>query len=160
MNNTVNNVVIMGKNTYFSLPNNVRPLKNRLNIVLTNNHELLLNENSNNNVIFTNYDNIYNYLISNREIINKTYTYLNENFKIFFIGGKKIYEQFIPLCNKVWVTQIKKDYFCDLFLNYDFLKDFKEPKIIDEDQELKIVLYEKMLITPFNISNIDFKPYN
>ena len=27
---TINNVVIMGKNTYFSLPDEVKPLKNRL----------------------------------------------------------------------------------------------------------------------------------
>lgn len=36
MNKTKKNVVIMGKNTYFSLPEQNRPLKNRLNIVLTN----------------------------------------------------------------------------------------------------------------------------
>ena len=34
-NQTKNNVVIMGKNTYFSIPKEKRPLKNRLNIVLT-----------------------------------------------------------------------------------------------------------------------------
>jgi dihydrofolate reductase len=33
MNMTKNNVVIMGRNTYFSLPK--RPLKDRLNIILT-----------------------------------------------------------------------------------------------------------------------------
>ena len=32
---TKNNIVIMGRSTYFSLPKNIRPLKNRLNIVLT-----------------------------------------------------------------------------------------------------------------------------
>jgi dihydrofolate reductase len=34
-NKTKNNIVIMGKNTFFSLPIEHRPLKNRLNIVLT-----------------------------------------------------------------------------------------------------------------------------
>jgi dihydrofolate reductase len=38
MNKTKNNVVIMGKNTYFSLPIEHRPLSNRLNIVLTTEH--------------------------------------------------------------------------------------------------------------------------
>ncbi len=38
-NKTKNNIVIMGKNTYFSLPERFRPLKLRLNIVLTNNPE-------------------------------------------------------------------------------------------------------------------------
>lgn len=35
LDKTKHNVVIMGKNTYFSLP--CRPLKNRLNVVLTSN---------------------------------------------------------------------------------------------------------------------------
>jgi dihydrofolate reductase len=145
MNKTINNVVIMGKNTYFSLPDNVRPLKNRLNIVLTSNPDHLINEKLDSNVVFTNYEKTYYALNSNRDKIIKTHTYLNKNFKIFFIGGKKIYEQFIPLCDKVWVTQIKKDYFCDLFLHYDFSNEFKEPQIIDEDHELKICLYEKKI---------------
>ena len=34
MNKTKNHIVIMGKNTYFSLPKENRPLKNRFNIVL------------------------------------------------------------------------------------------------------------------------------
>ena len=34
-NKTKCNVVIMGRNTYFSIPNDKRPLKNRLNIILT-----------------------------------------------------------------------------------------------------------------------------
>ena len=57
-----------------------------------------------------------------------------------------IYEQFIPLCEKVWVTQIKKDYSCDLFMDNPFSdsKQFKEPQIIEEDEELKIILYEKI----------------
>ena len=66
-------------------------------------------------------------------------------FKIYIIGGKNIYEQFIPLCERVWVTRIKKDYSCDLFLDYDFSKQFKE-NIVDEDDELIIYEYMKKVI--------------
>jgi dihydrofolate reductase len=34
INKTINNIVIMGKNTFFSIPKQHRPLKNRFNIVL------------------------------------------------------------------------------------------------------------------------------
>jgi dihydrofolate reductase len=140
------NVVIMGRSTYFSLPDNVRPLKHRLNIVLTSNPQKFLNLNDGNkNVIFTNYDNIYNNILNYREKFIEKYSFLSMNFKIFFIGGKKIYEQFIPLCQKVWVTQIKKNYSCDLEFNYDYSKQFKEPILIEDDDELKIILYEKIL---------------
>lgn len=146
-NKTKNNVVIMGRNTYFSLPDEVKPLKNRLNIVLTSNPEQFFNlDDGIRNVIFTNNDNIHNSILNYRENYLKKYPFLSSEFKIFFIGGKKIYEQFIPLCEKVWVTQIKKDYSCDLFMDNPFSdsKQFKEPQIIEEDEELKITLYEKI----------------
>ena len=60
-NKTKNSVVIMGRTTYFSLPDNVRPLKNRLNIVLTSKPEQFLDlEDGIENVIFTNNDKIHN----------------------------------------------------------------------------------------------------
>jgi len=55
MNKTKNNVVIMGKNTYFSLPIEHRPLRNRLNIVLTTEH--LISESP--DLIITNYSAIH-----------------------------------------------------------------------------------------------------
>jgi dihydrofolate reductase len=144
-NKTKNNVVIMGRNTYFSLPDEVKPLKNRLNIVLTSQPDKFLDLNDGNeNVIFTNNDKIHNAILNYREIYLKKYSFLSSNFKIFFIGGKKIYEQFIPLCEKVWVTQIKKNYSCDLEFKYDYTKQFKEQQLIEEDDELKFFLYEKI----------------
>lgn len=144
MNKTKNNIVIMGKNTYFSLPEKARPLKDRLNIVLTSKpSEYLHMQSCFNNVVFTDYDRIYNALIGERSEVVKSHPYLNANFKIYFIGGKQVYERFIPICDKVWVTIIKKDFNCDLKFNYNFSRQFKEPKIIDEDQELQICLYEK-----------------
>ena len=92
------------------------------------------------NVIFTNNDNIHHSILNYREKYLKMFPFLISDFKIFFIGGKKVYEQFIPLCEKVWVTQLKKDYDCDLFMNTYYSK---EPSIIEEDDELQIILYEK-----------------
>jgi dihydrofolate reductase len=141
-NKTMNNIVIMGKNTYFSLPKNYRPLKNRLNIVLTSNPENYIDEIKNiNNVLFTDNDKIYNLILSNREKYLNSYPFLSTDFKIFIIGGKKIYEQFIPLCECVWMTKLNQDYMCDLFLNYDFSKQFEEPETVDENEELTIYKY-------------------
>jgi dihydrofolate reductase len=68
---------------------------------------------------------------------------LSREFKIFFIGGKTIYEQFIPLCDTVWITQIKGDYECDLFIDYDYSKQFKGA-ILEEDNELIITEYKRV----------------
>ena len=145
-NITKRNIVIMGKNTYFSLPNEYRPLKNRLNIVYTSEPQIyLFNENYNkyDNLIFTNNDKIYLDIMENKERYIDIYPSLNSNFKIIFIGGKKIYENYIHLCKNVWVTNFKQNFMCDLFLNYDFEKQFKG-KIVEEDDELSIIKYEKV----------------
>lgn len=145
---TKNNVVIMGKNTYFSLPDNSRPLRDRLNIVLTNKPNLFLNEDyeenknyvKNNEVIFTNNINIHSAILKNRENFCKLYPALNSDFKIFIIGGKQIYDHYIPLCEVVWVTRIKNCYSCDLIFDIDLEKQFKEVSK-EEDNEISISKY-------------------
>jgi dihydrofolate reductase len=147
MHKTINNVVIMGKNTFFSIPKEHRPLKNRLNIVLTNDYKLWGdiyedNDDFNNNVIITDNSNIYQDILNNRNKYNEIHSCLKKDFSVFIIGGKSIYNQFIPLCNKVWVTYIKHDYNCDLFMEYDYSNEYTF-KIYKEDDELKIVEYTK-----------------
>jgi dihydrofolate reductase len=139
---TTGNIVIMGKNTYFSIPEERRPLKNRLNIVLTTQLHLY-QDISNSNVIFTNDDSIYNDFLENPEKYRNVFPFLQENFKVFVIGGKQIYEKLIPSCHTIWLTQIKKDYNCDLFLKNEY--NFNRKMIvteIDNDDELIIYKYE------------------
>ena len=141
MNKTKNNIVIMGKNTYFSIPKEHRPLKNRLNIVLTSTPHLYKNEEG--NTLFTNNNTIHQVILNNKNNYYEMYDFLNKDFKIFFIGGKTIYNQFIPLCNTVWVTYIKHNYDCDLFIDYDYSKQFTE-ELYKEDDELKIIKYTRI----------------
>lgn len=140
-NTTKGNIVIMGKNTFFSLPENCRPLKNRLNIVLTTNPEVYSNDEKYknlDNLIFTSDQNIYKEILQNKE---KYTCSLNPDFKIIIIGGKQIYEMFFPLCETVWVTRIKKDYQCDLIIDYDFSKQLKDREVVKDDDELIITKY-------------------
>jgi dihydrofolate reductase len=143
-NITKGNIVIMGKNTFFSLPEKYRPLPNRVNIVLTSKPvEYLYDEKYKNkyDLIFTNNENIHNEIMNNPIKYNELYPFLNQNFKIIIIGGKQIYEKYLPLCKTVWVTRIKNEHQCDLFLDYDFEKQFKENEVYKEDNELIIVKY-------------------
>jgi dihydrofolate reductase len=143
-NITKGNIIIMGKNTFFSLPEKFRPLPNRVNIVLTNNptiysyDEKYINKQE---LIFTNNENIHEEILKNQNKYNEMYSFLNPNFKIIIIGGKQIYEKYFPLCKSVWVTRIKNCYQCDLFINYDFEKQFKAHQIYKEDKELIITKY-------------------
>jgi dihydrofolate reductase/thymidylate synthase len=143
LNKTKNNIVIMGKNTFFSIPKQHRPLKNRFNIVLTSSPDIFNNINEDPNILFTNNNNIHQYILNNKNKYYETFKYLNKDFKIFFIGGKNIYDQFIPLCEKIWVTRIKLDYNCDLFINYDYSKQFNE-ELFEENDELSIINYTRI----------------
>jgi dihydrofolate reductase len=68
---------------------------------------------------------------------------LQENYKIFIIGGKQIYEKFIPFCKNIWITHLKKDYSCDLFINYDYSTNFQK-ELIDENEEFIIYKYTNL----------------
>ena len=87
---TLNNVVVMGRKTFESLPNG--KLKNRINIVITNN---ITNKNTDNDLIFTNMNNFYT-------IINN---YIN-NKKIYIIGGSDIYKLFYNNSKIIHLTKI------------------------------------------------------
>ena len=87
---TTGNVVIMGRKTWDSLPK--KPLPNRTNIVITSN------------------PNIYNDAEFMDLFDAKLYLIYNKNDDIFIIGGGKIYEELLPVCDRVYVTKIFKDH--------------------------------------------------
>ena len=94
------NAVIMGKNTWLSLPK--QPLKNRYNIILstTLDNNIILPETK----IFNNIDDIIKFC--------------NNKFEdIWIIGGEKIYNLFLEknLVDEIYITDIAKDYKCDTF---------------------------------------------
>jgi dihydrofolate reductase len=104
---TEHNIVIMGSKTLLTLS---KPLKNRLNIVLTNNaSNISQNYLCHDNVLFFNYEELKNYLHN-----------LTTDKTVYVIGGKEIYNLLIPICDKIWLTIINKDYECDLKISLDF----------------------------------------
>lgn len=96
---TEGHIVLMGRKTYESLPQNNCPLKNRVNIVLTN--QSLLSESPMENLIFTNKDNVFNII----KTINRDKKE-EEIKKVFIIGGSEIYNLFIAHCSKIHITEI------------------------------------------------------
>lgn len=143
---TTNNLVVMGRKTYDSLPKNLRPLPNRKNIIITTSATINKTESylpSNNNTLyFRGIDSALDYC---RSIKHKN-TYI--------VGGKRIIEESIDYADEIFRTMIynschyKKD---DLIIkapdiNYkDF--DITRSKLMYEIQEDKTVLfvYEKFV---------------
>ena len=97
---TENKVVIMGRKTFFSIPSQNRPLKNRLNIVLTNRKHLYMDEYVNNvNVIFCNYSECMDFIKSSDHISRYSY-------ECVVIGGAEVYNKFKPFINKIHLTEV------------------------------------------------------
>lgn len=104
------NVVLMGRKTWFSIPRESRPLKDRLNLILTNDKDLLKvspfpkklygSVKYDKNVYFITYDEFVKF-------------YYNTNANVFVIGGSNVYnmflenekEEFKPL--NVYLTEIQ-----------------------------------------------------
>ena len=101
--NTLNKTVIMGSNTYFSLPNKFKPLPNRKNVVLTK-------------------DQGKRYIIENEgAIVRTSVDDVIAEFKdedCFIIGGQNIYDQFIEHVNYLYITKVAGDYKCDSFFKH------------------------------------------
>lgn len=126
---TLNNIVIMGRKTWDSLPK--KPLPDRENIVITRNKKLI------NGVLIT-------------KSLNEAISLCKPDKKVFVIGGSSIYEQFLPIASRILATEIHSSLEGDSFFpeinqdiwleierktqppernyNYDFVTYIKQPK--------------------------------
>ena len=95
---TENNIVIMGRKTWDSLPK--KPLPNRLNFVITSQIQNSGCDLINGEWILISMENMIFQLENN----NHDY----DNY--FIIGGGQIYEKLLPLCDRVYVTKINKSH--------------------------------------------------
>lgn len=97
-----NNAVIMGWNTWLSLPEKFRPLKDRLNVVLSKDQKIELPHG-----------------VLNYQSFDEALEYLNKKNpdEVFVIGGAMLYAFSIkhPACNKIYLTEIEGIFDCDTF---------------------------------------------
>lgn len=108
---TSGHTVLMGENTYLSLP--VRPLPNRRNIVLT----------LDKNTVYEGCDMAYS--------IEEAIMLCDKNEETFIIGGASVYNQFFPLCDKLYLTLIDAEFKnADTFFPKIHVTDWK---LIDEE---------------------------
>ncbi|MES1921305.1 hypothetical protein MHBO_002851 [Bonamia ostreae] len=94
----------MGRKTWESIPNNVKPLKNRLNIVVST--TLSKKSKGENFTASPSFQHAIK-MCQDKEKIEK----------LFLIGGSGIYETALrhDLCDKLYLTEIDKEFSCDVF---------------------------------------------
>lgn len=133
---TINHTVIMGYKTWLSLPN--RPLKNRINIVLTNRHQL---NKSTDSVIFTTFNKVKNLILSEK---NKSY---------YIIGGSEIYSLFLNDIDvspeQLIINHISPDITCniDTYFNPDKISKYSissySEKMFYDNLSYRYIYYKK-----------------
>ena len=129
---TTGNVCVMGKNTLLSFPGQ-KPLKNRVNIVLT--HDKTFKADG--AVIVHSID----------QVMNEIKKYNTED--VYVIGGESIYRQMLPYVNRAYVTYIDYEYQADTYIeNLDKSEDFRLIEESDEqtyfDVEYYFRIYERI----------------
>jgi dihydrofolate reductase len=93
---TQNQIIVMGRKTYDSLPNG--PLKNRINVIITRDPSKYKREML--DVYFVTLEES-SFLIDN---LQKKY-----NKSVFIIGGSEIYDHFYPQCQTLHITEVDDD---------------------------------------------------
>ena len=129
------NVVIMGKNTYLSLP--IKILPNRINIVISSSYNEWRDDAHKNLIVFLDFDTALNYCSSMQ--------YKN----IYVIGGSKLYEEALTHKNmkKIIVSIIPHSYFKDKVLPTIFFPySLKE---LDK-YSTKTLLYKKRFLNVYS----------
>ena len=126
---TSEHTVIMGKNTWLSLP--VKPLPKRKNIIISTSLSI----------------NIENAFVVNS--IQDAIDMCDADTENFVIGGGAIYEQFLPVADKLYITKVYQKFDADIFFpeidTNKFILESQSEMFTDEKSSLKysFFLYTK-----------------
>ena len=124
----------MGRKTWESIPSRIKPLKNRVNIVLTRQEKSKISEDEN-VLVCDSLQNAFNVV---EEMNDKIET-------CWVIGGSSVYEEAMrnPRLDRIYITNIMKDYECDTFFptlaigDWEQVDDKMVPKDIQAEDGVK-----------------------
>ena len=129
---TLNKVVVCGRKTLESFPDGA-PLKNRSTICLCSPKN--------------NRDDCY--CVNSVEETTKLLNELSKTQDVWIIGGAKLYETFLPLCEYVYVTKVLANgngtvYFPNLDQHKNFKCIRETPPVEDSGELISFCLYERI----------------
>ena len=122
---TTGHAVVMGRKTWLTLG---KPLKNRLNIVLTRDSSIEPQESL---IVLNDVDSVMSF--------SKSLT-----TDLFVIGGAQIYREFLPFLERWLITEVPlKVRGADAFMPEGYLDGFEVSSTKKLDDELKVVTYDR-----------------
>ena len=122
---TTGHAVVMGRKTWLTLK---KPLKNRLNIVLSRDSSIDPQESL---VVLRDLESVLS--------LSKSLT-----TDLFVIGGAQIYKEFLPHIERWVITEVPLTVSAaDAFMPEGYLEEFKRSETRKLDDELRVVTYER-----------------
>lgn len=92
---TIGQIVVMGRRTFGSIGH---PLPERTNVVLTHQRDLMLPG-----------------VVVAKSIHDVLNLFVNDTRSIFVIGGAQVYQDSLPLCQRLYLTEIQQEFAGDTF---------------------------------------------
>lgn len=124
-NLTMGKYIVMGANTYYSLP---KKLKGRKYIVLSKKIKEIEQ-----GMVFSSFDDLLNFIKLQKE-------------EVMIIGGGSIYSLFMPFCDKIYLTEIEDSKEADVYFPKFDKRKFQR-KVLKEKEcgnlKYKFVVYER-----------------
>jgi len=144
------NIVIMGRNTWESIPANFRPLNNRYNFVLSSKKDFI--DHNKVDYIASSFEDIVEFIKNNNMFLHS---------KIFVIGGEMLYkyvlDNYINNVHTLYITEIYKSVDCDKFFPKVNNELFKIQQVSDIKEENSVYF---RYFTYGNISNSNISNSN
>ena len=101
--NTLNSVIVMGRNTWESLPK--KPLPNRMNVIVSS----------------QNISNGPNIVLKPNKSVDAVKS-LSDTNDVWIIGGEQTLEVMFPIVDEIWLSRINGSYDCDTFLPKTYIE--------------------------------------
>lgn len=116
---TTGHSVIMGYKTYLSLPNH-KALPNRRNIILSSRLETAPEG------------------FELAGSINTALDMVKDEEEVFIMGGGMVYEQFLPMADRLYLTRIGKSFEADTYFPYVNFDEWElvDLEVIDDDPQV------------------------
>ena len=141
------NAVVMGKNTWDSLPK--KPLKGRDNLILSSTFEIDNETSKGITKSFKSIEDIDSFCLE------KNYD------SVWIIGGETVYNEYLmkDMVSEIYLTYINKDFKCDRFFNmlpYQFVKVSSETNF-ENNLNIEYQIFEKKRNSNFKIIEMNLK---
>lgn len=137
---TTDNIVVMGRKNYESIPEKYRPLPHRENVILTRNKDFKAEGCH----VFHSFDEVLTHYAD------------EEDRTMFIIGGGEIYKEALDkdIVDEMYITKVEKAYEADTFFPEINLRDWRRSKIMtmpeDKQHEAEFDIWKYEILSGEN----------